>query len=178
MDSEALAITRIAADLQRKADRIAARAAHVEATLDKANADIEHRKVDLLRLQSEASSNESNACPQSDEMEQLLEDMKRANIADECEKMERAIMDAQRHAQHLREMLAALEQKHMSITFDLRAMEYRASDALQHARRTDDVTGTLSVEADHLLRARAQSIIDELERVRGDPELGQCEELR
>jgi hypothetical protein len=142
----------VAADLQRKADRIAEKIAEAEAKLDKANADIEHRKVDLLRLQSEGGSDAK------------------------CEDVEDSIEDEQRRARFLREMLAALEHKQMRINLDLREAEY-AIDALQQHARADDMTAALDMEADHL-HVRAQCVAEERERVRGDLEHARCEALR
>jgi SMC interacting uncharacterized protein involved in chromosome segregation len=89
MDSEALAVTRMVAEMEHEVEQLAKKAAQVEAKLDKANADIEHRKVDLLRLQSEAGSDDRNARQQCE-----------TKTAIEREEMERAIMHEQRNARY------------------------------------------------------------------------------
>jgi predicted nucleic acid-binding Zn-ribbon protein len=128
LESRVLAITRIAAELEHEVDHLAKQAAQMEVKLDKANADIEHRKVDLLRLQSEASSNDSDACRQR-ETKSATEDA------------ERAIMDQQRSAMHLREMLAALEEKQAAISCELRQVKAERN-ALQSLTQTANTIET------------------------------------
>jgi chromosome segregation ATPase len=120
LDARVLAITRMATELEHEVDQLAKQAAQMEVKLDKANADIEHRKVDLLRLQSEASSND--ACRQR-EMKSATEDA------------ERAIMDQRRSAMHMREMLTALEEKQAAISCELRQVKAERN-ALQSLAQT------------------------------------------
>jgi hypothetical protein len=173
MDSEALAVTRMVAEME--VEQLAKKAAQVEAKLDKANADIEHRKVDLLRLQSEAGSDDSNARQQCE-----------TKSAIEREELERATMDEHRTARHLREMLAALEHNQAEISCELRevkaergAVQRRAQTAnpIETAPQAEIETHALHAEADHL-RIRAQSMVEELDRVRGNLEHAKCEALR